>query len=206
MKIIETTEFFDVFKEKSMTFDQWLEKIEKKESKEKVLQYFKESKSICESCKDELQELNYNQYILAIAADWCGDCQRNIPILEHICQSSKFLELKILKKEDNLDLLVTINGGEKIPYVMFYSKDGYFCGSWIERSYESYKFIADALKEVHFEKNEEFFKNYTKSLENVKDKLNKSTSHEIVNLILIVNLPPLVHLHNIYPILSNLSF
>lgn len=187
MRILETDEFFKRFEEKGITFTQWLEIFENNESKDQTEKYFIESESIRETSKSRLSELNYKQYILAIAADWCGDCQRNVPILEHVCQSSDLIELKILKKEDNLDLLVKINGGEKIPYVMFYSQDGYFCGSWTERSYESYKFISDALKEVNFEKNEEFFKTYSKSLEKLKDKLNQSTSNEIINMILKVN-------------------
>lgn len=187
MKIVENDEFFNTFESKGMTFNQWLDTFEKPENKEKVQQFLKDSESISESYKDKLAELKYKQYLLTIAADWCGDCHRNVPILENICKASEFLELKILKKEDNMDLLVKINGGEKIPYAMFYGKDGYFSGVWSERSKEAYKLIADALKEANYEKNEEFYKSLIQKLDTEKDRLNKSTSDEIVEMILKVN-------------------
>lgn len=187
MKILEKEEFFDTFKEKGMTFDQWLEKFEKEESKAKTNQYFEETEFIRDKCSQRLGELNFKIYLLAVVADWCGDCQRNVPILEHICQSSDFLELKLLKKEDNMDLLLKINGGEKIPYVMFYSQDGYFSGNWIERSYDSYKFIADSFKKFNYEKSEDFFKFYSESFAKEKNRINQSTCNEIIDMILKVN-------------------
>ncbi len=187
MKIIETEEFFKTFEESGMTFNQWLEKFEKPEAKEKTKTFLKESEFIQEQCRAQLEELKYKQYLLVIAADWCGDCQRNLPIIELISRASDFLNLRILKKEDHLDLLLKSNGGEKIPYVMFYSQDGYFISNWIERSYKAYKFISDISKNFNYEKNETFFKAYAESFEKEKNKIIHSTSDEIVQMILKVN-------------------
>ena len=187
MLIVETDDFFKTVKEKGMSFDQWMGKIEKIESKEKVLKYFKESEFISKKYTPQLKELTYKQYLVAIAADWCGDCQRNVPILEHICKISNLLEFILLKKEDNLDLLLKSNGGEKIPYVMFYSRDGYFVTNWIERSYESYKFTASTFRKFRYEKNEELFKFYSEAYEKQKTSMIQSTANEIIHMILKVN-------------------
>lgn len=187
MKIIEQEEFFKTFNEKGMTYDQWLKTFEKEENKEKITKQFQDSEFLRESCRIKLQELNYKQYLLVIVADWCGDCHRNAPILEHIAKSSEHLELRFLKKEDNLDLLIKSNNGEKIPYVMFYSPDGYFVDNWAERSYETHKLLSESFKKSNYEINEEFFKSYTETVEKEKQMIYQSNCDELVHLVLKVN-------------------
>ena len=187
MKIIESEEFFQTFNQKGMTYDQWLQTFEKEENKEKMTKHFKDSEFLRDYSNSKLQELNYKQYLLVIVADWCGDCHRGAPILEHIAQSSSHLELRFLKKEDNLDLLIKVNGGEKIPYVMFYSQDGFFVANWAERSYETYKLISESYKKSNYEFNEEFFKSYTETFEREKQMAYQSICDEILHLVLKAN-------------------
>ena len=187
MKIIENEEFFKLFNENAMSYTQWLDSFEKPESKERTMTHFSQSTFIEEYSKKQLEELHYKQYILAIVADWCGDCHRNVPVFEHICNSSDLLELKFLKKEDHLDLILKSNGSEKIPYVMFYSQDGFYVANWIERSFEAYKLVSKTLQKFHYQKDEEFFKAYRETMASDNDMIHKSTADEIINVILKVN-------------------
>ena len=187
MKIIENEDFFKLFNENAMTYNQWLDSFEKSESKERTMTHFTQSAFIEEYSKKRLKELHYKQYILAIVADWCGDCHRNVPLLQNICNSSDLLELKFLKKEDHLDLILKSNGSEKIPYVMFYSQDGYYVANWIERSFEAYKLVSKTLQKFQYQKNEEFFNAYRETMAKDTEMIYKETANEIINVILKVN-------------------
>lgn len=187
MRIIQQEEFFTTFNTKAWTFKEWLDTFEKEESREKTMTHFIDSEFLVDYAKPKLQELTYKQHILAVVADWCGDCHRGAPVLEHINQASEFLDLKFLKKEDNLDLILPTNGSEKIPYVMFYSQDGFISGNWAERSYDLYKMITESSKEFNYEKNEAFFTAYRKKLDDHKDLTYQTIADELIHEILKVN-------------------
>ena len=187
MKIIQEEEFFTLFNSKAMTFNQWLDTFAKPEQRERTEQHFEDSKLYLDNIQTKLQELDYKQYILAVVADWCGDCHRGAPILEFICQSSDFLECKFVRKEDYLDLILPVCGSEKIPYVMFYTQDGFLTSNWSERSYDLYKMTTESYKEFTYEKNEAFFTAYRKKLDDKKALTYQSIADELVHEILKVN-------------------
>ena len=111
-----------------------------------------ESLELTKLHKENLQEINpnYKIYIVAIIAEWCGDCHRVIPVLDQIANSSDKIELRFLDKETNMDLVKTTNGGEKIPIVMYYSQDGHHIANWIERPTIAYKQLAEMYNQVGF--------------------------------------------------------
>ena len=187
MKIIQQEEFFTLYNSKGMKFEDWLETFEKPNMRDNTKDHFKDSSFIEDITRIQLKELRYKIFILAIVADWCGDCRRNVPILEHISKASEFVELRLLKKEEHLELIMPSNGGEKIPYVMFYSQDGFLISNWIERSYQSYKIISDISKKYNYTKSEEFFKRYRESVDMNKKNIYESTKDEIINSLLKVN-------------------
>ena len=187
MKIIENEEFFDLFNDKAWTFDQWVATFEKLESKQNLLNHLSASSFIEQRAKSQLTELKYKHYLLVVTADWCGDCQRSVPVLEHIVKSNEHLKVKYLKKEDNLDLIIPTNGSQKIPYVMFYSQDGYYVSNWVERPYYLYNIISGVMKKFNYEKNEEFFKAYKEVTQMDKSLQYESTCDEIIHTILKVN-------------------
>ena len=89
--------------------------------------------------------------------------------------------------EQNLDLLRTTNGGEKIPFVMVYSQDGYYINDWTERPYESYKITRNAMQKFNYQKSKEFFEYYIKQIQkNVKD-VYKHTASEFSDVLLKCN-------------------
>lgn len=187
MRIIQEEEFFTLFNTKAMTFNQWLDTFINSEQRERTEQHFENSKLYLDSIQAKLKELDYKQYILAVVADWCGDCHRGVPILELICQSSDFLECKFVTKEDYQDLILPVCGSEKIPYVMFYTQDGFLSSNWSERSYNLYKITTESYKEFNYEKDEAFFSAYRKKLEDHKVLTYQSIADELIHEILKVN-------------------
>jgi len=68
---------------------------------------------------------------LIIAADWCGDCVRNVPpVLKALEVTGMPVELYIKEQHEDLldDFLVL--GGRSIPIVIFADTGGYVLGSW----------------------------------------------------------------------------
>jgi len=68
---------------------------------------------------------------LIIAADWCGDAVRNVPVVLHALEASG-MPVEIMIKEQHEDLLdefLTL-GGRSIPIVIFADTGGYVLGTW----------------------------------------------------------------------------
>lgn len=71
--------------------------------------------------KAELQEklnaLKSPQTWIVLSESWCGDAAQNVPALAMIADSSNMVELRILLREENLDVMnaYLTNGGKAIP-------------------------------------------------------------------------------------------
>ena len=78
MKIIQQSQFFNTFNEKGLSFNQWLDTYSNLVEKENTLQHYRASVFIQDTSKQQLQELKYKLYILAIVEDWCSDCRRSV--------------------------------------------------------------------------------------------------------------------------------
>ncbi|MFC5468616.1 thioredoxin family protein [Cohnella suwonensis] len=68
---------------------------------------------------------------LIIAADWCGDCVRNVPVAFQAMEKAG-IPTEVLVMEEHLDLLdqhLTM-GGRSIPVVLFVDTGGHLLGKW----------------------------------------------------------------------------
>lgn len=68
---------------------------------------------------------------LILAADWCGDVVRNVPVVFQ-AMSKAGIPTEVLIMEDNLDLMdqhLTM-GGRAIPVVLFTDTGGHLLGKW----------------------------------------------------------------------------
>src|SRR3954471_6358229 len=43
--------------------------------------------------------------VLVLSEDWCGDCTDNLPILNRLAQESGRLSVRIVSRDDNLDIM-----------------------------------------------------------------------------------------------------
>jgi len=83
-------------------------------------------------------------YLLCLAGTWCGDCVREGAVLQRIAEGSPRIGLRFLDREDNPDLAraLSINGGLRIPMVVFLSEDFVECARYGERTLATYRRMA----------------------------------------------------------------
>lgn len=70
-------------------------------------------------------------HCLILAADWCGDVVRNVPVVLHALEKAE-IKTEILVMENNLDVMdqFLTMGGRSIPIVIFTDPKGTVLGSW----------------------------------------------------------------------------
>jgi hypothetical protein len=75
------------------------------------------------------------RYALMLAENWCGDVHRCSPVLARICEALPNCELRVLFRDQNLDLTDCFlnNGYRSIPVQVFFDKDWNEIARWIER-------------------------------------------------------------------------
>src|SRR5690348_16090698 len=73
------------------------------------------------------QRLPETVRVLVLSEDWCGDCTDNVPILNRIADESQKLDVRIVSRDDNLDIMNTyLKYGEfqAIPLILFLDQSG----------------------------------------------------------------------------------
>ena len=183
-KLSEEMEFnnFAKYFELGLNYEQYFDKIENSDHKSKYKSYY-ERFNLSNDHKSYLENDIENKInILIIGAEWCGDCQVNVPIIQHIVQNSKNLSLRILIKENYSHLVLKTNGGLHIPYVMFLSSDGYIVERWSERSTEQYLLYAGLRKQLGWD-SPEFIKESKKLFTHDYEKFSQATTNEIIQKI-----------------------
>lgn len=100
--------------------------------------------SVSESLKAKIEKLDEPLYLLAITESWCGDAAQNLPLFNLLAEESSKLSLKLVYREENIDLmdLHLTDGGRSIPVVIFLDKDFSPIEQWGPRP----KFIQDFVK------------------------------------------------------------
>lgn len=74
-------------------------------------------------------------HVLVVSEDWCPDCSLNLPVLMKIAEAAPQLEVRIVGRDDNLDLLESTKKGDRkaIPTFLFFDAGWNLIGYWIER-------------------------------------------------------------------------
>jgi hypothetical protein len=70
--------------------------------------------------------------LLAIAEDWCGDASNTVPILAKLVDSIPTLELRVIRRDDNPELMnqYLTNGTKSIPIVIALDDEFREIGHW----------------------------------------------------------------------------
>jgi hypothetical protein len=75
-------------------------------------------------------------HVLVLAEDWCGDVIANLPVLAQLAERSGKLDLRILLRDQNDDVMQQyLNQGKykSIPVFVFLDENFREVGHWIER-------------------------------------------------------------------------
>jgi thiol-disulfide isomerase/thioredoxin len=83
--------------------------------------------------------------VLVISGIWCGDCIVQCPMIQRIADGNRsHLNLRFLDRDGHLDLAnqIKINGGLRVPTVLFMAEDFEFCGAFGDRTISRYRALA----------------------------------------------------------------
>jgi hypothetical protein len=79
--------------------------------------------------------------VVCLAGAWCGDCINQCPIFEHFGVVTPLIMTRYLDRDDHADSQreLQINGGNRVPMVVFFSEDGYEVARYGERTLSKYR-------------------------------------------------------------------
>jgi len=82
-----------------------------------------------------LRGIERKLHVLAICEPWCGDVHRQLPILVRMCEANPLIELRIVNRDEHLDLMerYLTNGARAIPVFVFFNDDFAEVGNWKAR-------------------------------------------------------------------------
>jgi hypothetical protein len=76
-----------------------------------------------------------------LAGAWCGDCINQCPIFAHFAQVAPAIRVRYLDRDEHAEVrsLLQINGGNRVPVVVFFSEDGLEVARYGERTLSKYR-------------------------------------------------------------------
>ncbi|HEV3259846.1 MAG TPA: thioredoxin family protein [Gemmataceae bacterium] len=89
--------------------------------------------------------------VLCLAGAWCGDCINQCPIFEHFAAAAPVIQVRYLDRDDHAQVqrALQINGGNRVPVVVFFSEDGFEVARYGERTLSKYRqMVRDQVGEM----------------------------------------------------------
>ena len=82
--------------------------------------------------------------VLVLAGTWCGDCVNQCPIFDRFARASTAIELRFLDRDARAEVAdaLAINGGHRVPTVLFLSEEFQEVARFGERTLSIYRRIA----------------------------------------------------------------
>jgi len=79
--------------------------------------------------------------VLCLAGVWCGDCSSQCPIFERFAESAPVIRVRYLDRDEHADVQreLQINGGNRVPVLVFYNEDGQEVCRYGERTLSKYR-------------------------------------------------------------------
>ncbi len=95
--------------------------------------------------KEKLNSLKNNQTWIVLSESWCGDAAQNLPIIAKIAEESNNINLKIVLRDNTLELMdqFLTNGGRSIPKLVAVDNDGDVLFTWGPRPLEVQNMVLD---------------------------------------------------------------
>jgi thiol-disulfide isomerase/thioredoxin len=91
-----------------------------------------------------LRSFRRQMNLLCLAGTWCGDCINQCPIFEHFAAAAPRIQVRYLDRDEHADAQreLQINGGNRVPVVVFFSDDGFEVARYGERTLSKYRRMA----------------------------------------------------------------
>jgi thiol-disulfide isomerase/thioredoxin len=85
--------------------------------------------------------------ILIFSGIWCGDCVQQCPLIYRITEANpRKISLRFVERQKESELApeLRINGGSRVPVVIFLSEDDQWCATAGDRTINRYRALARA--------------------------------------------------------------
>lgn len=101
--------------------------------------------TISAEATEAFKNISEKQTWLVISEPWCGDAAQTLPILNNIVQLSENINLKIVLRDDNPELMdqFLTNGSQSIPIVIILDEDMNVIQTFGPRSKAATKLVTD---------------------------------------------------------------
>jgi thiol-disulfide isomerase/thioredoxin len=83
--------------------------------------------------------------VLTVSGIWCGDCVQQCPLLARIAEANPArIDFRLIDRDEHRDLSekVRINGGDRVPVVLFLAEDNELCSIEGDRPLNRYRALA----------------------------------------------------------------
>ena len=82
--------------------------------------------------------------VVCLAGAWCGDCVNQCPFFDHFATASPSIDLRFLDRDARPEVAdaLSINGGRRVPAVLFLSEDFREVARYGERTLSTYRRLA----------------------------------------------------------------
>src|SRR5580704_1238852 len=101
--------------------------------------------AISEPQKNLLAGFVRQMNLLIISGIWCGDCVQQCPLIARIAEANpEKISLRLLDRDQHRDLTESfrVNGGDRVPVVIFLAEDFEFCSAYGDRTINRYRALA----------------------------------------------------------------
>ncbi|HLW64468.1 MAG TPA: thioredoxin family protein [Gemmataceae bacterium] len=97
--------------------------------------------------RELLQAFRREMKVLCLAGAWCGDCSGQCPIFERFQEVTPTIQVRYLDRDDHADAQreLQINGGNRVPVLVFFSEDGFQVARYGERTLSKYRAMMQAI-------------------------------------------------------------
>lgn len=106
-----------------------------------------EQTTLTESQQKLLGTFSRRTNVLVLAGAWCGDCSSQCPIFERFAEAAPVIQTRYLDRDEHADVqaALQINGGNRVPVVVFFSEDGFEVARYGERTLARYRQLVEQL-------------------------------------------------------------
>lgn len=100
--------------------------------------------TVSEELQHLLSSIKTKQNWIVITEGWCGDSAQNLPALAKIAKVNPLIELQIIERDENLDImdLYLTNGTRSIPVLISFDENGNEIFRWGPRPKEAQQLVA----------------------------------------------------------------
>lgn len=82
--------------------------------------------------------------VFVLNGAWCGDCINQCPIFDHFAEASPALDVRYFDRDARPELRekLLVNGGQRVPVVVFLSEDWFEVARYGDRTISTYRRMA----------------------------------------------------------------